>query len=254
MPATVTCPSCNATLKPKTPLRVGARIKCPKCQNVFVVPADEDEDEAPTPPAPKPAAPKPAAAAPPARTPKPAPPPEEEEEDDDAAEGADDDAATEEDAEEGAAKPKKKGVPVWVWLASGAGVLVLVCCGGCTGLYYALPGMVSGMLGVQTGGESASVTMANYNQIKKDMTEADVKGIMGAPTMSLPLGDTKVSTWTKGSDTITVTLTKDKVTDRSCHIGAELLSGFGTTNTPSSPASARPRRSRWRISTKSRRA
>ncbi len=42
MPATVTCPNCNVTLKPKTPVPAGTRIKCPKCQTVFAVPDDEE--------------------------------------------------------------------------------------------------------------------------------------------------------------------------------------------------------------------
>ena len=76
---TVTCPFCNSTLKSKTPVPGGTRIKCPKCSTQFVVKPDDAEDVPPTVAAayrrlPRPSAavvPKPAAAAKPA-APKPA--------------------------------------------------------------------------------------------------------------------------------------------------------------------------------------
>src|SRR5665213_3410609 len=43
----ITCPACNATLRPKVALAAGSRIKCPKCMNVFVVPDTEEEAPAP---------------------------------------------------------------------------------------------------------------------------------------------------------------------------------------------------------------
>src|SRR2546428_8720790 len=43
--AKIDCPECGATLKPAKPLRPGKKVRCPKCDNVFVVPGGEDEDE-----------------------------------------------------------------------------------------------------------------------------------------------------------------------------------------------------------------
>src|SRR5947209_8121074 len=117
---TLTCPSCQATLRPKTQLAPGTRIKCPKCLNVFAVPGEEEEGEVLDP---VPRSTRPRAAA-------------RREEPDDLAETGDvvdDEGADDEPEEDRPArrrkKPKKKsGVPVWVWVTSGVvGVIFLLC-------------------------------------------------------------------------------------------------------------------------------
>jgi hypothetical protein len=104
MPAAVTCPHCDATLKPKTPPRAASRVRCPKCKAAFVVPGDGA--------------------------------PEEEE-----LEAAGDEGEGGRDAPKGRARPKKrkKGIPFWVWIAAGVGGLFLVC-GGVGLVAYAVRG------------------------------------------------------------------------------------------------------------------
>src|SRR5262245_32795624 len=41
--AKLTCPECRAVLKPPTPVPVGKKVKCPKCQFLFVAEGPEDE-------------------------------------------------------------------------------------------------------------------------------------------------------------------------------------------------------------------
>ena len=63
--AQVACPECGAKLSSKAGFTAGQRIKCPKCQEAFAVPAakrkpveleiDEDDDERPPPRRKKPA-------------------------------------------------------------------------------------------------------------------------------------------------------------------------------------------------------
>ena len=43
--AKIDCPECGATLKPAKPLTPGKKVRCPKCDHVFVVPGAEDEEE-----------------------------------------------------------------------------------------------------------------------------------------------------------------------------------------------------------------
>src|SRR5207247_632211 len=43
--AKIDCPECGATLKPAKPLTPGKKVRCPKCDNVFVVPGAEIEEE-----------------------------------------------------------------------------------------------------------------------------------------------------------------------------------------------------------------
>ena len=182
MPAVVICPSCNTTLKPKTPVPAGTRIKCPKCQTVFAVPDDEE-----------------VAAAPP-----PAPAAEETA----GARVAADDLTAMGDAPP---KPKKTGTPLWVWLVGGGAILLLGCCGVCGGLGY---------WGYQTAASagSGSVTLLNYAQIQKGMSEAQVKAILGEPARRAEdKGETTV-TWQDGQNKITVTFMGDKATERSCHL------------------------------------
>jgi hypothetical protein len=106
MPAAVTCPHCDATLKPKTPPRAGSRVRCPKCKAAFVVPG--------------------------------AGAPEEEE-----LEAAGDEGEGGRDAPKGRATPKKrkKAVLLWVWIAAVVGGLFLVCgCGGVGLIAYNMRG------------------------------------------------------------------------------------------------------------------
>src|SRR5438034_866158 len=39
---TLTCPSCRATLRPASEIPAGKRIKCPKCNKIFTVGAEEE--------------------------------------------------------------------------------------------------------------------------------------------------------------------------------------------------------------------
>ena len=175
---TVTCPSCNTTLRPKTPVPGGTRLKCPKCATTFMTPLEEEL--APVP------APRPARAA------------VEDAGYEDATEGADAPAR-----DRGARiKPKKKGIPLWVWLVSGGGLLVVLLCCGC-----GIGGFM--MMNIKTGGQSENVSQANFDKITSGMTEAQVKAIMGEPTTSGGLMGVQADTWQEGADAITVTFQKD---------------------------------------------
>jgi SmpA/OmlA family protein len=195
----ITCPSCSTTLRPKVPVAPGTRIKCPKCLTIFAVPGAEAEE--------------------------PEDIPETSQERDD--EAATDDPVDDEPEEDRPLRRKKKkaikkkGVPLWVWLTTGAGVLLFLCCGGCGIVFMFMP-----KVGIQTGAPSASVSMANFDKIKKGMTEAQVKDIMGAPTAVVTLGATKAYSWNQASDTITVTFSNDQAMDRTCQIGNVTKHGF----------------------------
>jgi phage FluMu protein Com len=205
---TVTCPSCNATLKPKTPVAAGTRIKCPKCTTVFAVPADADDAPVPKPVAPRPAAPRP----------KPAARREEPDDLEEITEDIDDEPLDDEEEEERPIKRKKKklkkkGVPLWVWLTAGGGLFLFLCCAGCGGYIWYIGSSV-----VNAG--SGSITFLNYTKIQKGASEAQVKAILGEPRPQLGNpGNLKVLIWMDDKyNTITVTFTADKVTGRSCHL------------------------------------
>ena len=182
---TVTCPNCNTTLKPKTPVPEGTRLKCPKCATVFAAGADAVA------PAPRPA-------------PPPAPPPAADDEITDAVGDADDDTGAPPAAKVGAMDRLKKRVPLWAWftLVGVASFFLGGCC--CVPLNsFVVAPFYTGSLGGLTGG---SVTKANYDKIKKGMTEAEVQAMLGAPSLTGELpGGLKSQTW-KGSngDFITV--------------------------------------------------
>jgi phage FluMu protein Com len=53
----LTCPDCGTVLRPAKPVAPGKKVKCPRCELIFVAGADEDKDDRPR----KPAAKKPAA-------------------------------------------------------------------------------------------------------------------------------------------------------------------------------------------------
>jgi Zn-finger nucleic acid-binding protein len=201
MPSTLTCPSCNATLRPKTPLAAGTRIKCPKCTNVFAVP--DEEDDAPVTPV---------------RRPKPAARREEpEEEVPESGEILDDEPEDDEPEEDRPRKkkkkkPKKKGVPLWVWLTAGGGLFLLLCCAGCGGFIWYVGSSV-----INAG--SGAATFLNYAQVQEGMSDSQVKTIMGAsPQSAMQIGNTKTETWQSGSDVIVVTFVDDKAVNRSCHL------------------------------------
>ncbi len=222
MPATITCPHCNVTLKPKTPVPAGTRIKCPKCQTAFVVPGG---GAAPAAVAPKPG-PKSAVAKPAAPKPKPAPPPPEEEEEvaeAEAADGADDGAAGEGEAP---VKAKKK-IPLWVWIASGVGAFFLLC--GCCPLGGWLAYSMMGSGGLLGGG---NLSMTSYNKLKKGMTEDEVKQVMGGvPSMTSETGGIHSDIWKgSGDDFITVQFQQDKA----------VAAGYQITNGPSKMSGGGP--------------
>jgi phage FluMu protein Com len=129
--ANIKCTNCGAILKTQAPVPPGKKVKCPKCQEVFVVHAEEEEK-------------------------KPAPEPEEEEVEEEKEEAADDDGEEEEetpkkksdddedgedeDADEdvpkkagkggvkdGEGKPKKKSNTM-MYVLIGVGALFLCCC------------------------------------------------------------------------------------------------------------------------------
>ena len=204
------CPHCQTTLKPKTPVPEGTRLKCPKCTQPFVAggeaapppkpAATPSRPAVPNPPsgvAPRPAAPKP----PP---PPPKPPPAEEEDIIDITEAVEDEpieavAADAPPATGGgglAAKfPFLKRFPMWVWL-TGAGVTLFLFCGCCgVGGYFTWTWIAGG-----------GVNKANFEKIKKDMSEDQVKGVLGSPTMSLDLGEAKTDIWKSGDDFIMINL------------------------------------------------
>src|SRR5262245_4511670 len=80
--AKIDCPECGATLKPAKPLTPGKKVRCPKCDHVFVVPgAEEEEQEAPARKAPAKAAAGKGRKSAPAE--EPAPPPKKKATDDD---------------------------------------------------------------------------------------------------------------------------------------------------------------------------
>jgi hypothetical protein len=223
--ASVNCPNCNVLLKPKTPIPEGTRLKCPKCATVFVA-QGESAGVPPTVPAPPKAAPRPAAPAPAAATtPKPAAPKPKP-----AAAEADVPEVTEiiddEAGDEAPAKPKKKGMPMWIWFAIGGGVLVFCCCPISSGGIYV---MVNGVPGL--GG---NVTKTNYDKIKIGASEKEVTDFMGQPNAKpedlakaagVPtppkLPDMKWLIWKSGDNFIEAILIKDKVKFKVYKIGNE---------------------------------
>ncbi|HVS37159.1 MAG TPA: hypothetical protein VMS17_16475 [Gemmataceae bacterium] len=223
---TLTCPICLCTLKPKTAVHEGARIRCPKCKGSFVV------ESAPSAPA---AAPQEAIRAE-LQQPMPAPPdaelPEAQEVLEDEileAEPAEAPAAPgrsradrddeydrprrrssrrdEEEEERGSRFRKKKGVPPWVWLVSGGVGLVLLlgCCG------------VAGIFGWMWFG-GMSVNMDNYNKIQGRMTQAQVQQIMGTPSESGGMPGFESEAWKSGDSIITVTFVNGKAAGKACHL------------------------------------
>jgi hypothetical protein len=219
---TLTCPECQTTLKPNKPVPPGARLKCPKCQTAFFAPPaalPEDPEEPQPPQAPggveeleeteeleelPPAQGANAASV----VDKPLPKGRRLDDADDRTSrrrkgrGRDDE---EDGGPRKDRKVKKAGMPVWVWLAIGGGGLVLLlCCG------------VGGVVALMTFG--SRVTMENYEKIKADMTEDQVKAILGEPTEQSEVLGIKVMEWKSGSNVIEVSFTGHKVFTTSCEI------------------------------------
>jgi hypothetical protein len=233
MPLTsLTCPICLGTLKPKTAVHEGTRIRCPNCKGSFVA---EAEPKAPPEPVHEPILtetqepmPEPIAAAEeiveaeeaaeapmeeiaeqPSR-----PRPRASREDDDydrprrRRARRDDDDEQEEESEDRFRRKPKKGVPVWVWLVSGGVGLVLLlgCCG------------VGGIVVWSAAGGGGPVSVNNYNQLKKGMSPAQVQAILGPPTTTLQFGFSQTETWQNGTDNITVGFLNGTAATRSCNI------------------------------------
>ena len=118
-------------------------------------------------------------------------------------------------------KPKKGGIPVWVWLVGGGGILLmLLVCGGGVGLWA---------VGVFRFGNT--VTKENYEKIKDNMSEAEVRAILGRPTevgdnsraanvfnqqggRGGGLTDVRILVWKSGQNQITCGFVKDKLVMR----------------------------------------
>ena len=217
--STLTCPSCHATLRPKTALAPGARIKCPKCTNVFAVPDEEEEVMDPVPRRPKP---------------KQAAIQKEPDDDLDGGEILDDEPEDEEEPEEDRPvkrkkkkKPVKKGVPLWVWLVGGGVGLMFLLCLGCGGFFYYIGSTV-----LNAG--SGRITLLNYAQVREGASEAQVKALLGEPILqtSAGPGQSKSLMWKDGANIIDVTFADDKAINRNCHLftssGTEIKQmGFG---------------------------
>ncbi len=106
-------------------------------------------------------------------------------------------------------KPKKGGVPLWVWLVSGGvGLMLLMgCCG------------VSGLIVWSMAGGSGPVSVSNYNQLKRGMTPAQVHNILGPPSTASPnIVGIQIETWQNGSDDIQVAFRNGTAFSRSCNI------------------------------------
>ena len=224
MPLTsLTCPICLATLKPKTAVREGTRIRCPKCKGSFTAEAEprpeEHEPQRAPEPLPEPTQePMPSAVEeadedvmevveaeheeePPARTAR----SRRENEDDRPRRRVRDD---EEERDRPRTRKAAKGIPVWVWLLSGGVALVLLC--GCCG--------TGGVVAWSLMGGSGPVTAANYQQLRKGMSQAEVHAVLGPPTTTSNFGGSQVETWQNGADNITVTFQSGKAFSRSCNI------------------------------------
>ncbi len=221
MPLTsLTCPICLGMLRLKTAVAEGTRIRCPKCKGSFIAEAE-----------PKAAPPEPIHEPIPAETQEPLPEPGAEEVIE--AEGAfeapfrprprrDDDfdrprrrpaRRDEEDEDERERRfrrrPKKGGVPLWVWLVSGGvGLMLLMgCCG------------VVGLIVWSMAGGSGPVSVSNYNQLKRGMNPAQVHNILGPPTTANPsIVGIQVETWQNGSDYVRVTFQRGTAFSRTCNI------------------------------------
>jgi hypothetical protein len=65
-----------------------------------------------------------------------------------------------------------------------------------------------------SGCGGSKVTKANYDKIKSDMSEAQVKEILGEPTETQDLGAGKTYIWKSGNDTISIGFVQGKLTGK----------------------------------------
>ena len=113
------------------------------------------------------------------------------------------------------ARAKKGGLPPWLLIVGGCGVLVLLV--GCLG--------VGTIVWFATSSMRNKVTEENYQKIQMGMSEAQVKAILGEPTAvedtgqaanRLGLGGNffamRVLVWKNGNNQITLGFRNDKVT------------------------------------------
>jgi hypothetical protein len=194
MSATITCPSCHVTLKPKNPPVEGQSVRCPRCREVFAVPSATNASQ----------------------------PAEDEILD---AEGV------EENAEGRRTRNRSRGgMPLWGWLAIGGGGLFLLCgCCGVPGILLATgtfhwPWSTASSGSASSGSASPTVvtgprvTLANGDKLKKGMTETQVRAIMGEPTFTNRIGNIKVAAWQERLNVITVSFQNDQAFDRTVDI------------------------------------
>jgi len=82
------------------------------------------------------------------------------------------------------------------------------------------------MFGNVLGG---NVSLANYNQIKRGMSEAQVRAIMGTPTETADRAGMHVDTWKSGDSFIVVSFANGKAVVGKCHItdGAAFVESQG---------------------------
>jgi len=235
--SSLTCPVCLAELRPKTPVPEGTRIRCPKCKGAFVaggvLPEPEPVQE-----------PMPEAADGPAY--------EVLEEAVEVHEAPPSPRRSRRRRDEEEERPrrrgrKKGGVPLWVWLTAGGVALLLFCgCFGTVGVLFAT-GAFAGGSGLPAALAGTPITWDNYNRLHRNMTEAQVRAILGSPTRQVkpsgpnPVGgeygpSAKTLIWEDpvSLDYIYVVFENDRAVDRSCLVieGGAGLSGMGFSDPP----------------------
>jgi phage FluMu protein Com len=158
------CPECNATLKSAKAIAVGTKIKCPKCEAIFVIPvknsAPTDEEE-PRPVATGSATKKPTGPAQTKPAPKGARKPESKEEFAAYDDGEDDYRDEEDDRPRKLKKKKKKSKtnPNWILIGSISGLVVLILALGAIGAWV-WPGFL-----LSAGDEPLAYVPANSTAI-----------------------------------------------------------------------------------------
>ena len=184
MPMVFACPSCDRKLKTPDDAE-GRRIRCPACSSTLVV-TEAGLSLAET--APRRAAAAPAAAPRAARRPR----PDEDEPPRRARRRDEEDDYADERPARRRLRARVRGIPLWVWLASG-GVTVAA--------------LVVILILVLGGG-------GGFGKIKDGMSEKEVVDILGKPNAERKFGDTKTLHWEKGDDLIVVVFKDDKVKEK----------------------------------------
>src|SRR5437660_741546 len=75
---------------------------------------------------------------------------------------------------------KRKGMPVWVWVAGWAAALVSFAVA-----FFVVARFAFGMF----GGGVATATRENYDKIKHRMPRAEVEALLGKPTATVPIAN-----------------------------------------------------------------